>query len=121
MEVKLTVLWAHEGYILHTAEPLHLSVARQFARDNLSCFCLGVARFNYLSIVVLAKITMTGAAKWRDRLRRLRKPFSRSSPVVTSQTDPSSSGSHSIAKPIPSKPTLSTPSVARSSLSSSSL
>jgi hypothetical protein len=67
---------------------------------------------------------MTGAAtpsKWRDRLQRLRKPFSHSSPAITSQTDPSSSGLHSIAKPIPSKPTSSTPSVARSSLSLSSL
>jgi hypothetical protein len=67
---------------------------------------------------------MTGAAtpaKWRDRLQRLRNPFSHSSPAITSQTDPPSSGSHSIDQPIPSKPTSPTPSVARSSLSSSSL
>jgi hypothetical protein len=67
---------------------------------------------------------MTSAAtppKWRNPLQRLRNRFSHSSPAVASQIDPSPSGSHSTAKPIPSKPTSSTPSVAQSSLSSPSL
>jgi len=65
---------------------------------------------------------MTSAAtppKWRNPLQRLRNRFSHS-PAAVSQIDPSPSGSHShsAAKPIPSKPTSSTPSVAQSSLSS---
>lgn len=62
-------------------------------------------------------------AKRRDRLQRLRNLFSHSSPTIAKQTDSSYTASYSasVSKPIHSKPTSSTLSVARLSSSCASL